>query len=79
MFLASGQNFADALAGAAVVAQSNGWLILIGGTGTGQVSTTLTKAQVELLKAVKEKVKAAGAFGGPAAVSESVLEGWRNC
>ena len=69
VYLATGKGFADALAGAAVADQSNGWLILTGGSASG-----LTGEQEELLRSVGEGIKSFHVFGGPAVVPESILE-----
>ncbi|MEA4891151.1 MAG: cell wall-binding repeat-containing protein [Peptococcaceae bacterium] len=61
--------YADALAGAAVAAQSNGWVLLTGGSPTG-----LTELQETLLRERQGKIKDLRVFGGPAAVPDATLE-----
>lgn len=70
VFAATGEDFADALAGAAAAARSNGILILTGGKG----ETGLTPGQEELLKALKDKARTFHVFGGPAVVPEGTAE-----
>ena len=70
IFVATGNNFADALAGAAVAGQTNAWLILTGNspaTGSG-----LAIEQQQLLLSVKG-VKDLHVFGGTIAVPDSTL------
>lgn len=69
VYVATGESFADALAGAAVAAQNNSWVILIGGP-----SNELTLAQENLLKEMKGKIKSIHALGGPAVVPEATME-----
>ena len=69
VFAVSGSGFADALAGAAAAAQSNGWLLLTGGGPAG-----LTAEQEELLQGRKGRAGGLRVFGGPAAVPEGTLE-----
>ena len=69
VFAVSGKSFADALAGAAAAAQSNGWLILTGAGHTG-----LSAEQEELLQARQGRAGGLRVFGGPAAVPEGTLE-----
>jgi putative cell wall-binding protein len=53
IFTATGQGFADALAGAAVAGQRNAWVILTGNSGN---NGGLAESQVELLNSVKGNV-----------------------
>ncbi len=69
VYLATGKGFGDALAGAAVAAQNNGWLILTGGSASG-----LTGEQEELLRSEKDKFNGFQVFGGSAVVPESIIE-----
>lgn len=69
VFAATGRSYADALAGAAVAAQSNGWVLLTGGSPTG-----LTELQETLLRERQGKIKDLRVFGGPAAVPDATLE-----
>ncbi|EHQ90653.1 cell wall-binding protein [Desulfosporosinus youngiae DSM 17734] len=73
VYAATGKGFADALAGAAVAAQRNGWLVLIGAnSGTG-----LTAEQESRLSEAKERVEAFHVFGGEAVVPESMVDRMR--
>ena len=70
IFVATGNNFADALAGAAVAGQTNAWLILTGNsqaTGSG-----LTSEQQQLVLSVKG-VKDLHVLGGTVAVPDATL------
>lgn len=71
VYVATGNDFADALAGAAVAGQRNSWLLL---TGSAEGVHGLTAGQEELLKGVKGKVTEIHVFGGSAVVPGSTLE-----
>lgn len=71
LYVVSGADFADALAGAAVAAQNNGWLLL---TGTQGGTNGLTATQQSLLQAAKGTVQEMQVFGGAAAVPQATLE-----
>ena len=77
VYAATGKDFADALAGAAVAAQTNAWLILTGEAGKGQNPRGLTAEQEQLLKSAKGNVREVSVFGGPAVVSETTWEAVR--
>lgn len=71
VFGVTGTNFADALAGAAVAGQSNGWLLL---TGSSQnAGKGLTTEQIQMLQAAKGKVLVLNIFGGTGAVPDAVV------
>ncbi|MDA8441820.1 MAG: cell wall-binding repeat-containing protein [Peptococcaceae bacterium] len=68
VFAATGRDFADALAGTAITAQSNAWLILTGGEVNG-----LAPEQIQILSQVRGSVTGLHIFGGTGAVSEQTL------
>lgn len=63
IFVATGNNFADALAGAVVAGQINAWLLL----------TDINSEQARLLESAKGGVLDFHVFGGPGAVSDRAL------
>ncbi|AGA68937.1 cell wall-binding protein [Desulfitobacterium dichloroeliminans LMG P-21439] len=65
----TGKDFADALTGAAVAAQSNSWLLLTGGTTNG-----LTPEQETLLQGMKGRITHLHIFGGSSVVSEGTID-----
>ncbi len=73
VYAVTGKDFADALAGAAVAARSNGWLLLTGANATASQGG-LTLDQQTLLESTNGKVTSFHVFGGPAVVSQSTLE-----
>ncbi|MDR3584709.1 MAG: cell wall-binding repeat-containing protein [Desulfosporosinus sp.] len=76
IFVASGNDFADALAGAVVAGQSNSWLLLKGANG-GSVNG-LTLEQQNLLQNTKGSILDLHVFGGTAAVPDSTLTEMKN-
>jgi len=70
IFVATGNDFADALAGAVVAGQTNAWLILTGSSQT--TGSVLTSEQQQLLQSVKG-VKELHVFGGTVAVPDATL------
>jgi putative cell wall-binding protein len=71
VFAATGNNFADALAGAAVAGKTNAWVIL---TGSSQVTGSgLTSEQQELLKSAQTRILDLHVFGGKFAVPDTTL------
>ena len=70
IYVATGKGFADALTGAIVAAQSNGWLMLTG----ADERTGLTYEQEKLLTEAKDRVKDLYVIGGPAVVLESTVD-----
>lgn len=73
VFAATGSNFADALAGAAVAGQTDAWVIL---TGSHQSSGSgLTANQQQVLQTAKGRISAVHVFGGIVAVPDADLSG----
>ncbi|WP_018304968.1 cell wall-binding repeat-containing protein [Desulfitobacterium hafniense] len=66
IYLATGSNFADALAGGAVAAQANSWILLTDQEG-------LSAEQKEMLEGVKDTVTELYVLGGEGAVSGRIL------
>ncbi|BAE85643.1 cell wall-binding repeat-containing protein [Desulfitobacterium hafniense] len=66
IYLATGSNFADALAGGAVAAQANGWILLTHQGG-------LSAEQKDMLEGVKDTVTELYVLGGEGAVSGRIL------
>ena len=66
VYLATGASFADALAGGAVAAKSNAWILLTPPGG-------LRAEQKEMLEAVKNRVTELYVLGGEGAVSSVIL------
>ncbi len=66
IYLATGSNFADALAGGAVAAQANGWILLTHQEG-------LSAEQKDMLEGVKDTVTELYVLGGEGAVSGGIL------
>ncbi len=66
IYLATGLNFADALAGGAVAAQANGWILLTNQGG-------LSAEQKDMLEGVKDTVTELYVLGGEGAVSGGIL------
>lgn len=66
IYLTTGSNFADALAGGAMAAQANGWILLTDQGG-------LSAGQKEMLEAVKDTVTELYVLGGEGAVPGGIL------
>lgn len=70
VFVATGSNFADALAGSAAAAQTNAWVVLTG--------TSMTSSQKQMLTNSKGSILGYHILGGTAAVSNSVANDLSN-
>ncbi len=74
LFIATGYNYADALAIGAVAARDNSWILLTGTKDGKENKNGLTKDQEKLLASKKEQVKNLTAIGGEGAVAKDTLE-----
>lgn len=78
VYVATGRDFADALAGGAAAGRSNAWLVLTGADGT---ASGLTAEQENLLKGLQggsEKGPEIYILGGPAVIPDKTLEAVRS-
>ncbi len=71
IFVASGEGFADALAGAAVAGQSNAWILLCKQALNGE--NGLNAEQAQLLQGARSLITETYALGGTAVVSNNTL------